>query len=232
MAATTSPADHQTGLRRLAKDPKEQPHLEEIRHKVQINPKAPDHQKNITTKHRARKNRFRRAETAVMTNLPAALAAATKKRLRAKAGHIAAGQLMVNHLVKKEHSRQKADHTPAEQPTMTQGRQRILAENAPAIKNLFHHAAAQQADLIPMINQKEVSAVKEQVTKNLSHRVANHQQVHLMLMINQNVHLVVKEPATKNLLQARQAGLALKEKAPTHHTMPTDHNAQNQTTIK
>ena len=181
---------------------------------------------------RAKKNLFLPAEAAATINPPAVLAAAIKNLLPAKAGHIAAGLQTVNRQAKKEHLLRKADHKPAELPTMTQGRPKALAESVPAIKNLFHRAAAQQVDLIPMINRKEVLVVKEQVTKNLFHRAANHQQAHLMLMTNPKEASAAKEPETKNLLQAHRADLALKEKVPTSHMMPTGRNARNQFTIK
>ncbi|MDB4920972.1 MAG: hypothetical protein JWQ54_2955 [Mucilaginibacter sp.] len=228
--ATTNPADHQTGLQKPVTGQKDQPHQEEILHQVLIRPKVPDHQKNITVKLPAKNDLFRHPEKAVMINLRAALAAARAKRnhLPEKAGHIAEDRQMVSHQVKKEHLPQKAGHIPAELLTMTQDREKALAVKEQVTKNLLHRAANhQQVHLMLMTGLKEALAAKDQAI-NLLHRAANHQQVHLMLMINPKEALAV----IKNSATGHQRAAGLKKQAAISHTMPTDHSAQNQHTIK
>jgi SpoU rRNA methylase family enzyme len=208
---------------------KDQPHQEEILHQVLIKPKVPDHQKNITVKAPAKNDLFRHPEKAVMINLRAALAAARAKRkpLPEKAGHTAGDHQMLSHQVKKEHLPQKAGHIPEELLTMTQDREKALAVKDQAI-NLLHRAAnRQQVHLMLMTGLKEALAAKDQAI-NLLLRAANHQQVHLMLMTDLKEALAV----IRNSATGHQRAAGLKKQAAISHMMPTDHNAQNQHTIK
>jgi hypothetical protein len=203
----TNPADHQTGLPKPVTGQKHHPHQEEIPHQVQIK-LITGQEKNIAANVREKKDLFHhqqashtKAGKVVMINQQAVLVEAQAKSVPFLQGKslIQAERLILmislkeilaaNHRAKGNHLLQEAGRIQAGLLIMMKDLKKVSVEHRPVVNRSHRAVNHLQVLLMPMIDQKEVPALKGPAIKNL---VKGH-----LLMVDLRNHTEINQAIPK-----------------------------------